>query len=411
MTVAGAGTRASRLASRPLIRRLAWGLAGLGALTVAGLVAVAIAAARYQPLTFGSSEQMLLHSLPGLPAGQGITMVNTFGRYREDIYVPPQRGAFSLLVTVANNGSHSVTIVSAAPPPGLRSAGPARYLASGPPVTQGGRQVWRVLHDYQLRPGAEMEIGMPMRTWPCAQLYGWQAIPDFDVRMRFAGFARTVQLPWGMSGDALIMRQPGGVPGEPGTFCLPGTILPPPPPGSQPPGDQLAAISGMIVRIHQAGKAGDLRLTRLATPDAASGFNNPACLVTRPPGQRLANFDLNWAAIAGQHASSPAVHLSITGPHGEPVTALIPQGPGYTTLACRDARNLVLPAQPPEAQFILGLVLRRVRNEWLRTLRVTIDGHTTVLPLTPVCEGHGCFTGSPAIRYQPGTPYSHALRI
>jgi hypothetical protein len=229
--------------------------------------------------------------------------------------------------------------------------------------------------------------------------------------MKFAGLTRTVPLPWGMSGDALIMRGQGGEPGDPGTFCLPGTVLPPPPPGSQPPGEQLNAVSGMIVRIHQAGTAGDRRLARLARPDAAAGFNNPACLVTRPPGQRIANFDLSWTAITGQRAPSPAVHLSIAGPHGEPVTALIPQGPEYTSLACRDARSLVLPAQRPGAQFIIGLVMRRPRDERLRTLRVSIDGHTAVLPLTPACPGHGCFQDTPAIRYQPGTANSHAFRI
>lgn len=384
---------------RPVIRRIAWGLAGLGVLVLAGLIAAAVAAARYQPLSFGDIQWLPVHALPGLPAGQGITIVNTFGHYREDVYVPPQRGAFSLFVAVTNNGSRPVTIASAAPPPGLQSAGQARYGI----FSQSGRQVWRVLHDYLLRPGASVEIGLPMRTWPCAQLGGWTAVPDFDVTMRFAGFTRTVQLPWGMSGDALIMRAPGGVPGEPGTFCLPGTVLPPPPAGSEPPGDQLAVVSGMIVRIDQAGRVGDLRLARLSGPDAAAGFNNPACLVNRPPGQRVANFDLSWAAISGQRASSPAVHLSIAGPHGEPVTALIPQGPGYTTLACRDARKLMLPAQRPGAQFIIGLVLRRPKDEWLRTLRVTVDGHTEILPLTPACPGHGCFTGSPAIGYRPGT--------
>ena len=127
--------------------------------------------------------------------------------------------------------------------------------------------------------------------------------------------------------------------------------------------------------------------------------------------QRVVNFDLNWAAIPGQRVQSPAVHLSIFGPHGEPVTALIPQGPEYTTLACRDARNLVLPAQGPGAQFIIGLVMRRPKDEWVRTLRVSVDGHTAVLPLTPACSGHGCFQDSPGIRYQPGTAYSHAFRI
>ena len=295
MTAAGAGPAAPEAATglssaggrRPRIHRLAWRVGGLAALALAGLIIAAVAAAHYQPLSVSSQGELATQAFPGLPVGRGITVVNTFGYYRQDIYIPPQRGVFSLLVTVANNGSRSVTIVSAAPPPlSMQPAGPVRYLASSSFSAASGsmREVWRVLHDYQLRPGADVEIGMPVQTWPCEQMDGWQYVTDFDVRMRFAGFTRTVQLPWGTSGDALIMRPPGGWPGQPATFCLPGTVLPPPPPGSTPPGDQLIAVSGMIVRIYQAGRAGDLRLTRLPGPDAANGFNDPACLVARPPG-------------------------------------------------------------------------------------------------------------------------------
>ena len=143
----------------------------------------------------------------------------------------------------------------------------------------------------------------------------------------------------------------------------------------------------------------------------ANGFNKPACVTERWAWQRVDNFDLSWAAASGQHASSPVAHLTVTGPHGEPVNALIPQGPEYTSLTCRSARNLVLPAQPPGAKFFIGLVMRFPKTEWLRTLRVTIDGHTAVIPLTPACTSAGCFQDSPAIRYRPGTPYSHAFRI
>ncbi len=401
------GRRAGR---RQAVRKTAWVLTGLSALAVAGLVCGAVAGARYEPLAAGDPYELPIHALAGLPAGRGIIPVNTFGRYRQDIYVPPQRGPFSLFVTVENNGSRPVTIVSVAPPSGLQSAGVARYLAPAP-HGEAGRQLWRVLRNYQLGPGDAVEVGMPVRTWPCAQLDGWENAPDFEVTMRFAAFTRKVPLPWGSSGDTLIMRDQGGEPGEPATFCLPGTVLPPLPKGSALPGDQLVAVSGMIVRIHHGRTAGDLRLTRIPRPDAAAGYNNPRCLVTRPPGQRLADFDLSWAAIAGQHAPSPAVHLSIAGPHGEPVTALIPQGPEYTRLACRDARSLVLPSQPPGAQFVIGLVLQRPKDEWVRKLLVSVDGHAVLLPLTRACSGRGCFQDTPAVRYQPGTAYSHTLRI
>jgi hypothetical protein len=147
MTVTGAEPSAAgdavspqRSSRRQLIRRLKWWLAGLGALVVAAMIDLPIAAARYQPLTFGDALTMPVHSLPGLPLGQGITAVNTFAHFREDIYIPPQRGAFSLFVTVANNGTHSVTIASVKPPRFLKSAGQARYLASGL-FSQGGRRV------------------------------------------------------------------------------------------------------------------------------------------------------------------------------------------------------------------------------------------------------------------------------
>jgi hypothetical protein len=266
-----------------------------------------------------------------------------------------------------------------------------------------------VLHNLPLGPSEEVEVGIPV--WPCAQLGGREEFSYFDVKMRFATFTRTVQLPWGMFGDALILRGQGGEPGAPGTFCLPGTVLPPMPPRDDPPSYELNAISGVIVRIHHHSTAGDLRLTRLPGPDADLGFNSPDCMVSKPHGERVANFDLNWAAIPGQRSPSPTVRLSIIGPHGEPVTALIPQGPEYTALACRAVRNLILPAQRPGARLIIGLVMRRPKGELLKALRLVIDGHSVVLPLTPACPGPICFNGRPTIRYQLGTAYSHALRI
>ncbi len=139
------------------------------------------------------------------------------------------------------------------------------------------------------------------------------------------------------------------------------------------------------------------------TPEAATNG--------RPANRRTVIRRLVWAAVSGQRASSPAVRLSISGPSGEPVTALIPQGPEYTTLACRDVRNLVLPAQPPGAQFVIGLVLRHPEDELLRALRVSVDGRTVIIPLTAACPGAGCFPNGPTVRYQPGTAYSHALRL
>ena len=71
-----------------------------------------------------------------------------------------------------------------------------------------------------------MFLGFPVRTWPCAQQYGWASEPSFNVRMRFALFTRTVAMPWGGLADSLVMHAPGGRPGDAGIVCLPHTTLP-----------------------------------------------------------------------------------------------------------------------------------------------------------------------------------------
>ncbi len=44
------------------------------------------------------------------PSGVGIRPVNLFGHYREDFYVPPQRGKFTFFVSMQNSGSRPVII-------------------------------------------------------------------------------------------------------------------------------------------------------------------------------------------------------------------------------------------------------------------------------------------------------------
>ncbi len=165
---------------------------------------------------------------PGLPPGRGIHLVNNVGGFHEDIYIPPQRGVFSLFVDVRNNGSFPVTIESlTVPTPGLYLAGPVRYSTLGmggsnqiPPPTS------RVLHEFVLRPGQEIFVGLPVRTWPCAETNEWSEVTSFNVKMRYLWLTRTVALPWGPLTDSLIMHAPFGRPGESGTFCLPHTVLP-----------------------------------------------------------------------------------------------------------------------------------------------------------------------------------------
>ncbi len=121
-----------------------------------GLAILAALASRYQPI--GNGED-LSFAFPGLPAGQGLRVVNNLGEFHQDIYVPPQRGTFALVATIMNNGTHPVTIVSALAPQGsgLWLAGAIRYSTPGmdgsnqiPPPTS------RVLRNVELAPGQEM---------------------------------------------------------------------------------------------------------------------------------------------------------------------------------------------------------------------------------------------------------------
>ena len=52
-----------------------------------------VLAGTYQPLGFGDEWG---GSIPGLPAGTGLRVVNTFGNSNGDIYVPPQHGVFTV---------------------------------------------------------------------------------------------------------------------------------------------------------------------------------------------------------------------------------------------------------------------------------------------------------------------------
>jgi hypothetical protein len=44
------------------------------------------------------------------PIGVGIRPVNLFAHYREDFYIPPQRGKFTFVVSMRNSGSRPVII-------------------------------------------------------------------------------------------------------------------------------------------------------------------------------------------------------------------------------------------------------------------------------------------------------------
>jgi hypothetical protein len=202
-----------------------WGLTLVG-LACVTLTVLAVIASRYQPVIYGSTWGP---SFPGIPAAKGIRLVNTFGELHEDLYIPPQRGTFGLFGDITNNGTHPVTIVSVRVPSGgpLVPAGPVRYStpamgSAGGPIPP---SVSRVLHNVVLQPGQEMFLGFPIWMWPCTRKQGWESLDSFRVKIKYMMFTHTVSVPWGMHDDSLIIRGPGGKPGQKGVTCAPGTTL------------------------------------------------------------------------------------------------------------------------------------------------------------------------------------------
>ena len=186
------------------------------------MIAVAVSvllakAAVYQPLGWGPDQFS--------PVGVGIRPVNQFGAYRYDYYVPPQRGVFTFVVSIRNNGSRPVLIeglrVDAL---AVRLAGPVRYTTAfytgNAPVSNQLPSESPVLHNVTLGAGKSVAIGISLRTAQCAARDGWTSIPSFFVMERFLFFTHTVALPWSMAGGALIMHTPGGHLGT-GAICAP----------------------------------------------------------------------------------------------------------------------------------------------------------------------------------------------
>ena len=198
-------------------RRWRWLVTAAGLLVVALVAVLTPLAATYQPITWGGVEFD--------PTGVGIRPVNTFGFYREDFYVPPQRGEFTFFASIENQGSRAVIIEAVTVPQldkgyPLGLAGPVLYSRDIPT----GRAMpphSHPLHDVTLGPAQGIFIGIRLRTPSCASTDGWTYIPSFYVKERFGFFTHTVALPWSMNGGALIMRDPGGHPGGVNTFCAP----------------------------------------------------------------------------------------------------------------------------------------------------------------------------------------------
>jgi len=127
----------------------------LALLAAVGSVLLAKAAV-YQPLGWGGDQFD--------PSGVGIRPVNLFGHYREDFYVPPQRGKFTFFVSMQNSGSRPVIIEGLSVTQGVVNlVGPVVYtrelpvsnkLPSGSPL----------LHDVTLGAGRSIIVAIALRT-------------------------------------------------------------------------------------------------------------------------------------------------------------------------------------------------------------------------------------------------------
>jgi hypothetical protein len=180
-------------------------------------------------------------------------------------------------------------------------------------------------------------------------------------------------------------------------------VLPKPPPGSSGP----AAIAGTILRVYKGRNVGELRITEMTAPDAASlSPPYPRCMLQHSASQRVVNFDLNWAAINfGQQGTAPDVRLTMTGPHGEAVVAVIPTGPNADQV-CRVVRSLPISSGGVGSQLVLGLIIRLPLKAALHELIVRLDGHPSRFSSAPSALEA---TVSRAIRRSRTRPALHTL--
>ena len=203
-------------------RWLAWLLLAISVIIAATASILLTVASDYRPLTYGQDGTGGL-AYPGLRAGHGIRVVNNIGHFREDLYIPPQRGTFYLFVSVLNTGTRAVIVEKLTLPrfSHLVLAGPVRYSRQGPPGTSGILPPKRILHNVRLGPFEQIHIAIPVHSWPCAKIRNsaWSAVPTFNVSYRFMFFHHVAALPWGHMDEMLIMRAPFGKPGQPGVFC------------------------------------------------------------------------------------------------------------------------------------------------------------------------------------------------
>jgi hypothetical protein len=172
-------------------------------------VVLALLAGTYQPIQFGGESG---GAFPGLPRGTGLRTVDSFGVGDGDLYLPPQRGVFTLTESIYNAGPETVTIQAASIlSPQAQTDGIAPW-----PLTPAGQVRWRLestglgpasptsgtaIRAVSLVPGQGLVLGIPLRmSGSCYLPGGWQGEDTFYVKERFLFFtywvAVKVQIPW-----------------------------------------------------------------------------------------------------------------------------------------------------------------------------------------------------------------------
>src|SRR5258708_6005303 len=148
-----AGARIAR--SRVLRSARWWWLVAAGGAAGAAFLVAGGGGARPEPISisYGSTGNTA-ELYPGLHPGRGIRPVNDFGPFHEDIYIPPQNGAFSLFADIANNGTGPVTVESVSLPAG-RACRRCRAWPCRPARDQNsGRETGALRHSRRRTAGA-----------------------------------------------------------------------------------------------------------------------------------------------------------------------------------------------------------------------------------------------------------------
>ena len=188
-----------------------WPLA-IGAVAVVAVVILAVLAGTYQPVQFGASYGGVY---PGMPAGVGIRAVNTFGGAVGESFIPPQRGVFTLTVSIYNAGPEAVTIeaVSFMSPQQagilawpLIPAGPVHWMLEWYSRHQHGPVSGTSVAGLSLSPHEALLLGVPLRMPACYVTGAWTTVDAFYVQERFLGFTHWV--PIGLPSALLTRSRP-----------------------------------------------------------------------------------------------------------------------------------------------------------------------------------------------------------